>query len=356
VSVRSLYQLWAVATNYDELYAKIKRCPLMKKPENCRKERSFRIQVEAFGKKLSNKRKIEKIEKFAFLPFEGPIQLNHPTNSFHLIEYYGIDPNNVSDKPELLFFGKWLANGDRKIISDICLKHRKFISTTSMDPTLSLIMANLAQIKANDVVFDPFAGSGSLLVTAAYFGGYVIGADIDFLLFHGRSKPCRSKVKQRDPDENIRANLKQYGLESKYLDVVLSDFSRPLWNKFEFDAIITDPPYGIREAAKKIGSNKEYKIPEDLLANHIPAKIHYNLQDIINDLLKFATYYLKQGGRLVFWIPKVREENHHLLSCPKDYLYHSYFNIITTCEQSMILNASRVLICMEKCREPESIV
>lgn len=192
------------------------------------------------------------------------------------------------------------------------------------------------------------------MVTAAYFGGYVIGADIDFLLFHGRSKPCRSKIKKRDPDESIKANLKQYNLESRYLDVVLSDFSRPLWKSFCFDSIITDPPYGIREASKKIGSTKEYKIPKDLVSNHIPAKVHYNLKDIINDLLQFAAYYLKMSGRLVFWIPKNRDENCHFLSCPEDYSYHSCFKIITTSEQNMIMNAARVLVCLEKCKEPTS--
>lgn len=40
-----------------------------------------------------------------------------------------------------------------------------------MDPQLSLLMANQAQIRKGDVVIDPFVGSGSLLVAAATFGG-----------------------------------------------------------------------------------------------------------------------------------------------------------------------------------------
>lgn len=42
-----------------------------------------------------------------------------------------------------------------------------------MDPQLSLLMANQALAGKGDLVFDPFVGSGSLLVAAAKFGAYV---------------------------------------------------------------------------------------------------------------------------------------------------------------------------------------
>ena len=52
----------------------------------------------------------------------------------------------------------------------------------------------------------------------------------------------------------FRANLHQYGLEKYYLDVLVS---KPSWKKGTyFDAIITDPPYGIRESTRT-GSQKE---------------------------------------------------------------------------------------------------
>lgn len=35
--------------------------------------------------------------------------------------------------------------------------------------------------------------------------------------------------------------MKQYGKESQYIDVVVADFSRPLWRpEMRIDAIITD--------------------------------------------------------------------------------------------------------------------
>lgn len=55
-----------------------------------------------------------------------------------------------------------------------------------MEATLSLLMANQAMVKPGDLVFDPFVGTGSLLVAAAKFGGYVMGSDIDYLMLHGK--------------------------------------------------------------------------------------------------------------------------------------------------------------------------
>lgn len=62
---------------------------------------------------------------------------------------------------------------------------------------------------------------------------------IFFLSLSG--KASRKNQKWRGPDENIRANLRQYGLEKYYLDALVSDSSRPVWRKgMLFDAIITD--------------------------------------------------------------------------------------------------------------------
>lgn len=60
-----------------------------------------------------------------------------------------------------------------------------------MDPQLSLLMANQAKVNNCDLVLDPFVGTGSLLVAAAQFGGYVFGTDIDYLMLHARTRPSR---------------------------------------------------------------------------------------------------------------------------------------------------------------------
>lgn len=64
-----------------------------------------------------------------------------------------------------------------------------------MDPQLSLLMANQARVECGDLVFDPFVGSGSLLVAAAQFGAYIVGSDIDYLMLHGKTRPSRINQK-----------------------------------------------------------------------------------------------------------------------------------------------------------------
>lgn len=64
-----------------------------------------------------------------------------------------------------------LADGRRSLLKEISLKTRKFIGNTSMDPQLSVLMANQALVAPGHLVMDPFVGTGSLLVPAAKFGG-----------------------------------------------------------------------------------------------------------------------------------------------------------------------------------------
>lgn len=44
----------------------------------------------------------------------------------------------------------------------------------------------MAQVKDNQFVYDPFVGSGSLLVAAAHFNAFVMGADLDYNLIHSK--------------------------------------------------------------------------------------------------------------------------------------------------------------------------
>jgi len=77
-----------------------------------------------------------------------------------------------------------------------------------MDPQLSLIMANQAQIRKGDLVYDPFVGTGSLLIAASQFGGYTFGTDIDYLMLHGRTRPTRISQK-------VNENLNKISLVNK---------------------------------------------------------------------------------------------------------------------------------------------
>ena len=48
-------------------------------------------------------------------------------------------------------------------------------------------------------MLDPFIGTGSLLVSAAYFGAVCMGTDIDY-----------ATIKGKGSDKHIMANFRQY--------------------------------------------------------------------------------------------------------------------------------------------------
>lgn len=195
-----------------------------------------------------------------------------------------------------------------------------------MDPQLALIMSNMAQCTRQTLAYDPFVGTGSLLIAAAHFGAHVTGADLDYNLIHSRGLSSRAGQKYRRKDQSIRNNLKQYGFESAFVDILVADFSRQyVRDGLEFDCIVTDPPYGIREKTKKVGPTtnrgnsptQQQTSQDDDATSGVTTndgkfvhtkKIKYNLGDIYYDLLEFAVKHLIDSGRLVFWLPVFLEE------------------------------------------------
>ncbi|KAM5283039.1 LOW QUALITY PROTEIN: tRNA (guanine(10)-N(2))-methyltransferase TRMT11 [Hipposideros larvatus] len=387
VCAKSIFELWGHGKSPEELYGSLKNYPVEKMVPFLHSDSTYKIKIHTFNKTLTQEEKVKRIDALEFLPFEGKVNLKKPQHIFSILEDYGLDPNCIPENPHNIYFGRWIADGQRELIESYSVKKRHFIGNTSMDAGLSFIMANHGKVKENDIVFDPFVGTvysilgllkthsnqmdkvlfkeaqesfsvplqlvllGGLLVAAAHFGAYVYGTDIDYNTVHGLGKASRKNQKWRGPDENIRANLRQYGLEKYYLDVLVSDASKPSWRKGAyFDAIITDPPYGIRESTRRTGSQKEVpkgieKCPE----SHVPVSLSYHLSDMFSDLLNFAAETLVLGGRLVYWLPVYTPEYTEGM-VP----WHPCLKLISNCEQKLSSHTSRRLITMEKVKKFEN--
>ncbi|KAK6488630.1 tRNA (guanine(10)-N2)-methyltransferase-like protein [Huso huso] len=350
VCAKSLFELWGQGRTHEDLQASLNSYPMENMVPYLKPDSTYKINVYTFNKTVTHLDRIKRIDALEFLPFQGKVNLKNPENVFCLLEDYGSDPNSIPEEPVHIYFGRWIADGQRELIRSYSVKKRHFIGNTSMDAGLSFIMANHCKVKANDLVFDPFVGTGSLLVACSHFGSYVCGTDIDYNTIHGIGKASRKDQKWRGPDENIRANLRQYGAEKSYIDVLVSDASKTIWRPRElFDAIITDPPYGIRESTRKTGSQKEIIKPaEECGENHVPVSMAYHLSDIFTDLLNFAAKHLVMGGRLVYWLPVYRPEYSEEI-IPK----HPCLKLISNCEQTLSSHTARRLITMEKLKEFE---
>ena len=150
----------------------------------------------------------------------------------------------------------------------------------------------------------------------------------------------------RNPDEMMHRNFSDYGTLNRFLGVVAADFAYPPWRPtFLFDAIISDPPYGIRESSQHKSRRQGEKMDVDQSSN--PEK--YDLTSIFVDLLNFANVYLRVGGRLVFWMPT------HIVTYDESLLpTHPCFQLFSNSEQILNRTVSRRLLTMVKIRESDS--
>lgn len=297
--MRSIHEYWADAETMEGLHEKVRLTSARwEEYMTC----SFRFQVHSYGNKIKTTEQVKMINDFSYMGFKGRIDLLNPAETFDVMLDY-------RDKTALrwTYFGRYIASSHRAVVEIFDVKKRKYIGNTTMDAELSLIMANQALAAKGKLVYDPFVGTGSFICTCGHFGASVVGSDID-------GRPLRGKR-----DVSIRSNLEQYGIESCLVDCLNFDIVHNPWRKVEiFDAIVTDPPYGVRAGAKTLGNKnpeKDFKrdamidgLPAHLREDYIPATKPYELSEVLDDLLAFASVHLIPMGRLVFWMPTANEE------------------------------------------------
>ncbi|KAF9690186.1 hypothetical protein SADUNF_Sadunf01G0169500 [Salix dunnii] len=417
ILVKGIYELWGEGSSFEQLEEAIKNYPEDRKLPYLTCETTFKVTVDSFGKAISFQEQNDRIKSLAFIPFKGRVNLKNPDFNFWLMETddYGAHNGLPPVVQKRIFFGRLVGGADRKLLPTYQLKSRRYLGPTAMDAEMAFLMANQAQVMPGKLVYDPFVGTGSILVAAAHFGAMTMGADIDI----------RAVRDGRGPDCNVWSNFKQYGLP---LPVALlrADNNLPPWRpglkevivfdsgyfflntmipfhplgawlvraltvdemcegygsgSFEclaasltmregnteennsmslvaptqfhciFDAILCDPPYGVRAGGRKSGGRKllkgivgPYTVPDDKRTDHIPSTAPYSLAECVHDLLDLAARMLVMGGRLVYFYPVLREndvvENH--------FPEHPCFKLIASSEQILSSRYSRVLLTMVK--------
>ncbi|VBB33859.1 unnamed protein product [Acanthocheilonema viteae] len=186
---------------------------------------------------------------------ESPVDLTSPCNTFYVIEDYG------SNSLQKLHFGKLIGCGQGQLKNDYSLADRCYIGNTTIDPELSFLQVNIAKVDIGSLVLDPFCGTGGLLIAAAHFGAAVLGSEINYQIARAVGRSSRAGVECNTAKESVVANFQQYGTDVYFMGLVIADSSQHLlWRPGThsgtfpvFDAIITDPPYGVRERGQKVG-------------------------------------------------------------------------------------------------------
>jgi tRNA (guanine10-N2)-dimethyltransferase len=159
-----------------------------------------------------------------------------------------------------LVFGLKLTEITPKTFSERRPRKKPFFHPSAMPSKLARCMVNLAHAKSGELVLDPFAGTGSVMVEAALIGCRVLGLDV-----------------QRKMLTGCRENLKHFEVEPEAL-LVADSRKLPLTR---IEHIVTDPPYG-RSATTMKSTTKR----------------------IVTDLLQSASRLLAAGQRICIASPK----------------------------------------------------
>lgn len=346
ILVKGMYELWGEGRNYQELEESVNAYDNERKLPYLAPESTFRVNIDSFGKILSTQEQKERIDMLAFIPFKGRVNLKNPEHKFWFMETddYGCSNGLPPIVEKRIFFGREVGAADRKLLPTYQLKSRTYLGPTAMDAEMAFLMANQALAAPGKLVYDPFVGTGSILVGASHFGAMTMGADIDIRVVRdGRGPNC-----------NVWSNFKQYGLPEP-IALLRADNNLPPWRaglKEMFDAIICDPPYGVRAGGRKSGGRKllkgtvdPYTVPDDKRAGHIPSTAPYSLVECVHDLLDLAARMLVMGGRLVYFYPILREED---CSEEPQFPEHPCFRSVAVSEQILSFRYSRVLLTMVK--------
>ncbi|PKU67760.1 tRNA (guanine10-N2)-methyltransferase [Dendrobium catenatum] len=170
--VKGIYELWGEGITDDDLEKAIRGFPDERKLPYLKPESSFRITVDNFGKVISFQEQNERIRGLSYIPFKGRVDLRNPDHKFWLMEIDDYGENNGLPPvvERRIFFGREVGAADRKLLPTYQLKSRKYIGPTAMDAEIAFLMANQGLARPGKLIYDPFVGTGSILVAAAHFG------------------------------------------------------------------------------------------------------------------------------------------------------------------------------------------
>jgi tRNA (guanine10-N2)-dimethyltransferase len=146
---------------------------------------------------------------------------------------------------EKLVFGLKLTEIQTKTFSERRPRKKPFFHPSAMPSKLARCMVNLAHGKTEDLVLDPFCGTGSSLIEATYIGCRALGVDA-----------------QRRMVLGCRKNLQHFNITAEGL--VWADARQLPFTRV--DCMVTDPPYG--RSSSTLKSTTKQLVQEVLALAH----------------------------------------------------------------------------------------
>lgn len=179
VSIYAIFEVWGEGTDHDSLHGAVKT--FLESSEEARDRvanKSFKFKVVGFNRSFGFAEQLKRIESFAWMNWEGKVEMKNPEERFWVLELFRYQaPETESYTKSWLV--RQITDSSRPLIETYTLKNRRFLGTTSMESEISFFSSNQVLAGEGKLIFDPFVGTGSLLITSAALGAHVMGADID---------------------------------------------------------------------------------------------------------------------------------------------------------------------------------
>ena len=227
---------------------------------------------------------------------QRPVRLKGPASTICLLEDRRRTPEGAplpSKLPRFHLLRKLPTQqaDSRDLLGTLDLRSRAFLGSSTLDPERALLLCNLGLAGVGDgapSLLDPFCGSGSILLAAAALGAQTVGSDVDPRCTSSERRPLPIPASPRRPargTESVRMldNFEEAGLPPPRdllpLHMAAPDAAQQLLaanGGAPFHALVTDPPYGRREAVVPL---------------------------LLPRLLQLARATVAPGGRLVFLAP-----------------------------------------------------
>ena len=139
-----------------------------------------------------------------------------------------------------VYVGLKVSELDRQQFENRKVQYRPYFSPISLHPKLARTLVNLSAIKKNEVLLDPFCGTGGILIEAGIIGISVVGSDIEEKMVKG----CKENLDYY--------KIKNYKLFSSDIGSINTRVSK-------IDAVVTDLPYGKSTTTKGEDIKKLYE-------------------------------------------------------------------------------------------------
>ncbi|MEM0118088.1 MAG: hypothetical protein QXV32_06545 [Conexivisphaerales archaeon] len=184
---------------------------LLASASNIRFEHGQTFKVDSIGFDGSEKLKIDSEVGETICGNGYTVRLEHPDNVVRIIK-----------AETCLLVGRVIGVAKRRWV-DRRPRARPFFHPSALHPKLARLLVNLSKVKEGEVLLDPLAGTGSILIEGAVIGAYSIGLELSKKMVEGCMKNLENFAK--DDSEIVMADARMMPIRRA-------------------DAIATDLPYG----------------------------------------------------------------------------------------------------------------